>query len=70
MCICERERERERPSCFERVELGFFSVIYYRHHFLGAEFGEKLVDAQSTTKQYCSVGLNINTHLVRVHLND
>jgi hypothetical protein len=28
------------------------------------------VDTQSTTKQYCSVGLNINTHLVRVHLND
>ena len=62
---------RERDHLVLRgLSLAFFSVIYYRHHFLGAEFGEKLVDAQSATKQYCSVGLNINTHLVRVHLNE
>jgi len=64
----EREREREAYLVLKGLSLSFFSVIYYRHHFVGAEFGEKLVDAQSATKQYCV--LNITTHLVRVHLNE
>ena len=60
--------EREAYLVLKGLSLSFFSVIYYRHHFVGAEFGEKLVDAQSATKQYCV--LNITTHLVRVHLNE